>query len=29
MDEIRSGAQQNLPGYKTILKLLTDNRFNR
>jgi hypothetical protein len=29
MDQIRSGAKQNLPGYKTILKVLTDGRFNR
>jgi hypothetical protein len=29
MDEVRQGASQNLPGYKTILKLLTDNRFNK
>jgi len=29
LSEIRAGAQENLPGYRTILKLLTDSRFNK
>lgn len=29
LDEIRAGAKANEPGYKTILKLPNDNRFNR
>ena len=29
LSEIRAGAQANLPGYRTILKLLTDSRFNK
>lgn len=29
ISEIRKGAQENKPGYKTILKLLTDKRFNK
>ena len=29
LSEIRSGARANKPGYKTILKLLTDKRFNK
>jgi hypothetical protein len=29
MSEIRAAARANEPGYKTILKLLTDNRFNK
>ncbi len=29
LSEIRAGAQENLPGYRTILKLLTDGRFNK
>lgn len=29
LSEIRAGAEENLPGYRTILKLLTDSRFNK
>jgi hypothetical protein len=29
LSEIRAGAQENLAGYRTILKLLTDSRFNK
>lgn len=29
LSEIRAGAQENLPGYRTILKVLTDSRFNK
>jgi hypothetical protein len=29
MDEVRAAARANQPGFKTILKLLTDSRFNR
>jgi hypothetical protein len=29
MNEIRAAAQANRPGFKTILKLLTDSRFNK
>src|SRR5271155_5580828 len=29
MDEVRMAARANRPGFKTILKLLTDSRFNR
>jgi len=29
MSEIEKAAQANEPGYKTILKLLTDSRFNK
>jgi RHS repeat-associated protein len=29
MDEIRAAARANQPGFKTILKLLTDSRFNK
>ena len=29
MNEIRAAARTNQPGFKTILKLLTDGRFNR
>jgi hypothetical protein len=29
LSEIRAGAQENLPGYRTILKLLSDSRFNK
>ncbi|HSI35424.1 MAG: hypothetical protein ACAI43_25815 [Phycisphaerae bacterium] len=28
-EAIESGARQNLPGYKTVRKLLTDQRFDR
>ena len=28
-EQIDEGARQNLPGYKTVRKLLTDQRFNR
>jgi len=27
--EVRAAAQANEPGFKTILKLLTDSRFNK
>jgi uncharacterized protein YukE len=29
MSEIRAKARQDVPGYRTILKLLTDNRFSK
>jgi hypothetical protein len=29
MDEVRAAAQAKQTGFKTILKLLTDSRFNR
>lgn len=29
LSQIRAGAKANLPGYKTILKLLSDSRFNK
>jgi hypothetical protein len=29
LDQIRAAARANQPGFKTILKLLTDSRFNR
>ena len=29
ISDIREGAQRNLPGYKELLKLLTDRRFNK
>jgi RHS repeat-associated protein len=29
MDEVRAAARANQPGFKTILKLLTDSRFSR
>jgi hypothetical protein len=28
-EEIDEGARRNLPGYKTVRKLLTDQRFDR
>jgi hypothetical protein len=28
-EEVDRGAQQSLPGYKTIRKLLSDRRFDR
>jgi hypothetical protein len=28
-EEIESGAKQNLPGFRTIRKLLTDQRFDK
>jgi hypothetical protein len=28
-DEIEDGAKRNLPGFKTIRKLLADQRFDR
>jgi len=29
LEEIRQKASQNIPGFKTVQKLLTDSRFNR
>ena len=29
MEEVRAAARSNQPGFKTILKLLTDSRFNK
>jgi hypothetical protein len=29
LSEVRAAARANEPGFKTILKLLTDNRFNK
>ncbi len=28
-EQIEAGARENLPGFKTVRKLLTDTRFNR
>ena len=28
-DELESGARQNRPGFKTVRKLLSDQRFDR
>ena len=28
-EEIESGARSNLPGFRTVRKLLTDQRFDR
>jgi hypothetical protein len=28
-EEIEEGARQNLPGFKTVRKLLSDQRFDR
>ena len=29
MQEVIAGAKANRPGYKTLLKLLTDSSYNR